>query len=88
MTEKTKKLRKVAIFDIDGTIFRSSLLIELVEVLIEIGAFPVSVRKDYDEQKVEWLERKGDYEEYIMAVVKVFIKNIKGAPKGSLYNVR
>lgn len=80
MTESTKPLRKVAIFDIDGTIFRSSLLIELVEMLIELGHFPVSVRQDYEDQKVQWLERKGDYESYIMAVVKVFVKNIKGMP--------
>ena len=28
-------MRKVAFFDVDGTIFRSSLLIELVEQLID-----------------------------------------------------
>lgn len=71
-------MRKVAIFDIDGTIFRSSLLIELVEVLIEKGIFLVSVRAAYDREKVRWLDRKGDYESYIEAVVKVFVKNIKG----------
>ena len=80
MRESTKQLRKVAIFDIDGTIFRSSLLIELVEVLIEMGIFPVSARADYEKEKVRWLDRKGDYEAYIMAVVAVFMKNIKGVP--------
>lgn len=71
-------MKKVAIFDIDGTIFRSSLLIELVEVLIEEGSFPESVRKEYEEEKEHWLNRKGDYEAYIMAVVHVFVKHIKG----------
>lgn len=71
-------MKKVAIFDIDGTIFRSSLLIELVEVLIEEGSFPASVRAEYEHEKVKWLDRKGDYEAYIMAVVRVFIKHIKG----------
>ena len=71
-------MRNVAIFDIDGTIFRSSLLIELVEVLIEEKIFPVSVRADYAREKVRWLDRKGDYDSYISAVVKVFVKNIKG----------
>ncbi len=71
-------MRKVAIFDIDGTIFRSSLLIELVEVLIEKGIFHVSVRAEYEKEKVRWLDRKGDYDAYIMAVVKVFMRNIKG----------
>ncbi len=71
-------MRKVAIFDIDGTIFRSSLLIELVEVLIEKGIFHESVRAEYEKEKVRWLDRKGDYDAYIMAVVKVFMRNIKG----------
>ncbi len=72
------KKRKVAIFDIDGTIFRSSLLIELVEVLIENKLFNFSARKEYEKEETEWLDRKGDYESYINAVVKVFMKNIKG----------
>lgn len=80
MKEPGVKLRKVAIFDIDGTIFRSSLLIELVEVLIELKLFPVSVRTQYEKEKVKWLDREGNYEEYIMAVVRVFVKNIKGIP--------
>lgn len=80
MKEPSETLRKVAIFDIDGTIFRSSLLIELVEVFIEMGLFPVSVRADYEKEKVKWLDREGDYEAYIMAVVGVFMKNIKGMP--------
>lgn len=78
MRESTKPLRKVAIFDIDGTIFRSSLLIEIVEILIELDIFPVSVRTEYEKDKVLWLDRKGDYQAYIMAVVGVFMKNIKG----------
>lgn len=80
MNEPKKTLRKVAIFDIDGTIFRSSLLIEIVEVLIEIGLFPLEVRAQYEKEKVKWLDREGDYEAYIMAVVGVFMKNIKGIP--------
>lgn len=72
------KKKKVAIFDIDGTIFRSSLLIELVEVMIEEGLFKRSSRKEYDKEEKEWLDRKGDYESYINAVIKVFMKNIKG----------
>lgn len=70
--------RKVAIFDIDGTIFRSSLLIELVEILVEKKVFHESVLADYEKEKVRWLDRKGDYESYINAVVKVFMRNIKG----------
>lgn len=81
-TDEVTNLRKVAIFDIDGTIFRSSLLIELVEVLIELRLFSVSVRTEYEREKMRWLDREGDYEAYIMAVIGVFMKNIKGMPYG------
>jgi HAD superfamily hydrolase (TIGR01490 family) len=78
------KKRKAAFFDIDGTIFRSSLLIELVEVLIANGKFPEKARKEFSHQEKKWLDRKADYEEYIMAVVKVFVKYIKGLHYGEL----
>jgi len=70
--------KKVAIFDIDGTIFRSSLLIELTDALVQEGIFSLKVRKAYNLAYKRWLDRKGPYEDYIEAVVKVFKKNIKG----------
>jgi HAD superfamily hydrolase (TIGR01490 family) len=70
--------RKVAVFDIDGTIFRSSLLIELVERLIQKSQFPESARAEYEKEETEWLDRKGDYEAYIMRVVQVFAEQAKG----------
>jgi len=71
-------MRKTAIFDIDGTIFRSSLLIELVDALIHENLFPASARKIYTAAYKRWSERKDDYEKYIMAVVAAFMKHIKG----------
>lgn len=68
----------MAIFDVDGTIFRSSLLIELVETMIELGFFPASAKKIYSDEEQAWKDRKGSYEEYIDAVVESFTRNIKG----------
>lgn len=70
--------KKVAIFDVDGTIFRSSLLIQLVERLIKNGTFPESARQAYERQQKKWLEREGDYPAYIDAMVRAFKKNLKG----------
>lgn len=70
--------KKFACFDIDGTIFRSSLLIELVNVLIEQGSFPESARETFAEKEREWVERKGNYDDYIMAVVRTFMLHLKG----------
>lgn len=78
MRETKTKKRKVAVFDIDGTIFRSSLLIELVEALILEGVFPANVRTIYARQYARWYDRKDSYEKYINAVVKAFNAHIKG----------
>ena len=71
-------VKKFAIFDIDGTIFRSSLLIEITEVLIIEGIFPKKVRNIYTKAYENWSNRKGSYEKYIDAVVYAFMQNIKG----------
>lgn len=79
-----EKKRKVAVFDVDGTIFRSSLLIQLVNTLIENGAFPKEARRVYEREYEKWLNREGGYQEYIGAVVAAFNKYLKGVHYGAL----
>lgn len=74
----TSQKKKFAVFDIDGTIFRSSLLIELVEALIAKGIFPVSTRRLYAKEHQAWLDRRGGYDTYIWAVIRAFDRKIKG----------
>lgn len=69
---------KVAVFDVDGTIFRSSLLVEVVEACIAKGIFPKEARDAYTDEYEAWVNRKGDYHAYIMAVVESFMHHIKG----------
>jgi HAD superfamily hydrolase (TIGR01490 family) len=71
-------MKKLAVFDIDGTIFRSSLLIEITEALIHDDIFPLTARKIYAESYKNWLDRSDSYEKYIGDVIKSFEKNIKG----------
>ena len=78
------KKQKVAVFDVDGTIFRSSLLIQIVSALIEGGAFPKEARHIYATQQNRWLNREGSYEEYINAVVEAFASHLKGIHYGVL----
>jgi HAD superfamily hydrolase (TIGR01490 family) len=84
MTDHPKKF---AAFDVDGTIFRSSLLIELVEALIEAKIFPAEVRSDYEVPWKRWLDREDGYDKYISAVVETFQKNIKGVYYGDFADV-
>lgn len=72
--------RPVAVFDIDGTVFRWSLFLDLVDRLIENGVFPKEVREAYEDARLKWLDRKGDYQTYVMKVVEVFGGQLKGVP--------
>ena len=81
---KMEKCQKVAVFDVDGTIFRSSLLIELVDKLIESGAFPKNAQKVYEREHERWLNREGDYQEYIEAVITAFRVHLRGMHYGAL----
>ncbi|MEK7079760.1 MAG: HAD-IB family hydrolase [Patescibacteria group bacterium] len=85
MASKTE--RPVAVFDIDGTLFRSSLLIELVDELVRREIFPPEARKSYENAQTDWLNRKGEYEPFIRKVVQAFGKYAKGAPYGEVADI-
>lgn len=70
--------RKIAAFDIDGTLFRSSLLSELVDTMIAEEIIPATARNQYLHYEMGWKDRKKTYPEYINAVVETFMEHIKG----------
>lgn len=70
--------KRLAVFDIDGTIFRSSLIVELVDGLVKEGLFPKEAKKEIERDYIAWLSRKGSYVTYIIKVVEVYQKYIKG----------
>src|ERR1043166_964022 len=88
--QKPKKNRKnampgkVAVFDVDGTIFRSSLLIQVVDQLIRDGVFPEDVQKSYAKEYERWLDREGSYQDYIDGVVRAFRQHLRGVHYGDL----
>lgn len=82
-----KKARAVAVFDIDGTLFRSSLLIELVEELVRREVFPQAARNSYKDASEDWQNRKGEYAPFIQKVMLAFGKYAKGIPYGDVADV-
>lgn len=70
--------RKLAVFDVDGTIFRSSLTRRLFSQLVEDGIFLQSARRAVWPKFQAWLDRQGTYDDYLNELVQVFIKHIKG----------
>lgn len=79
--------QKAAFFDIDGTVFRSSLLIELVEMLVTEQVFPNGARSQYEDAFTAWVNREGSYDEYISAVVESFHTHIQGIHYGVLADI-
>lgn len=79
-TNMTNGTNKLAVFDVDGTIFRSSLVIELSHALVDAGIFPKIAKQEIAKEYTAWLNRQGTYEAYIDKVVKIYLKHITGQP--------
>ncbi|MEI8103462.1 MAG: HAD-IB family phosphatase [Candidatus Moraniibacteriota bacterium] len=69
---------KIAIFDIDGTIFRKNLHFELINELVWMKVFPSEIRKTLTETYTDWLEHQGTYENYRQALVGLYSEHIRG----------
>lgn len=80
-------MRKAAFFDIDGTLFRSSLFVELTETCIREGIFPKGARSGYEKEFEAWVNREGSYESYINAMILVFNEHIRGVFYGDFADV-
>lgn len=70
--------KPIAVFDIDGTIFRSSLLIEITQALITAGHFKPDISAKYEKSYQSWLDRDGSYVDYINDVVTAYKVHVKG----------
>lgn len=73
--------KKLAVFDIDGTIFRKNLAFELIDELVWLKVFKKEVRNELVRLYNNWLDHKGVYEDYRKALVKTYVENIKGCPQ-------
>ena len=80
-------MKSVAFFDVDGTIFRSSLLIELVEQLVKGEVFPEEAKDMYEASYRRWRNREGSYDDYINDLIEAFLINIKGVHYGAFADI-
>ncbi len=81
--------RPFAVFDIDGTIFRSSLFLEMTYRAIDTGIIPDLFNNDVKEFRNAWLKRKDSeaYEKYITEAVTAFRKHIVGVKVNDLQKI-
>ncbi len=78
---------KLAIFDIDGTVFRSSLLVELINALVRHRIFPKMAKEKMEYDYLLWTNRQGSYENYIKKVNEVHRKYLCGCKKTNVDKV-
>lgn len=72
------KKTKIAIFDIDGTIFRRNLHFELLNELVYENIFDKEVRNVLVRLYGEWLNNEGSYDAYRVKLVALYEQHIKG----------
>lgn len=61
---------KLAVFDIDGTFYRDSLNIDIIEQLAKDGLIPKSRMRELRRARRAWKEREGTYTDYIRLLVR------------------
>jgi len=74
-----------AFFDIDGTLYRNSLMIEHFKKLMKYevinpALWHTKVRKTYE----NWEKRRGNYDDYLLELAEVYIDSLKGLDKDML----
>jgi HAD superfamily hydrolase (TIGR01490 family) len=75
---------KLAVFDVDGTIFRKNLHFELLERLVFMGIFEKKVRNELVKLYGAWLNNEGTYEAYRTELVRLYEENIKGCRESDI----
>ncbi|WP_068267703.1 HAD family hydrolase [Caviibacter abscessus] len=72
-------MKNIAVFfDIDGTIFRNSLLIEHFKLLIKYEFISTDAWTSSLKEKFEkWANREGDYDEYLLELADIYLSALK-----------
>jgi HAD superfamily hydrolase (TIGR01490 family) len=70
--------KRLAIFDVDGTIYRWGLVFELYEQFVKRGLFPQKVYQETINAYLGWLDRKNDFNDYEMRATKIFEEHARG----------
>jgi HAD superfamily hydrolase (TIGR01490 family) len=74
----------LAVFDVDGTLFRRGLLPALTRRLVNEGVFSERVREELSQDYYAWVERRGSYDTYDRLVVDLFLRELRGVTVADL----
>jgi len=83
-SEPSAREEPLAVFDVDGTLFRRGLLPALTRRLVEEGIFSERVREELSQDYYAWVERRGSYETYDELVMELFLRELRGVSVAEL----
>ncbi|SHK01494.1 HAD-superfamily subfamily IB hydrolase, TIGR01490 [Caminicella sporogenes DSM 14501] len=74
-----------AFFDIDGTLYRNSLMIEHFKKLLKYEVIDPTLWHNHVKHTYEdWEKRRGNYDDYLLELAEIYIKTLKGLNKNDI----
>lgn len=71
-----------AFFDIDGTLYRDSLMVEHFKKLIRYDIIDPSLWHSHAKKTFhDWDKRQGNYDDYLLELAEIYINSLKGLNK-------
>lgn len=74
-----------AFFDIDGTLYRDSLMVEHFKKLVKYEVIdPVVWHRNVKKTYEEWKKRRAEYDDYLIELAQIYIRSLTGLNKDHL----
>ena len=78
-------MRTAAFFDVDGTLYRESLMIEHFKKLLKYevldeALWHTKIKTNYE----NWQKRRGNYDDYMLGLAKVYVQSMKGLDRAKV----
>ena len=68
-----------AFFDIDGTLYRDSLMVEHFKKLLKYEVIDSSLWHSHAKQTYQnWDKRQGNYDDYLLEIAEIYVQSMKG----------
>lgn len=77
-----RQKKTAAFFDIDGTLYRDSLMIEHFKKLLKYDILDeVLWHTNVKHKYMNWKKRRGNYDDYLLELSKIYTESLKGLEK-------
>ena len=78
-------MKTAAFFDIDGTLFRESLMVEHFKKLLRYEVLDEALWHSRIKRNFEnWQKRRGNYDDYMLELASIYMKSMKGLERSKM----